>query len=109
MAASISWTVIALVANAAACICWVWLYLLIKQHLQSQHPVIFNGFRYPISPDNEETEVKASFALGDWLRSGKWRRLEDPYLAGLIRARRINFWICCMTLTACAVALLAGW
>lgn len=113
MAAPSSWTVIAVVANAAACICWVWLYLLIKRHLQAKHPLIFNAFRYPLprgsSAVDEEAEVKASFALGDWLRGGGWRRLDDPYLSGLVRARRINFWICCATLAATAVALLAGW
>jgi hypothetical protein len=113
LAAPFSWTVIAIVANAAACIGWVWIYLLIKRHLQSRHPVVFNRFRYPVPPgvsaNDEEAEVKASFALGDWLRSGDWRRLDDPFLAGLVKARRVNFWVCCATLTATAVAILGGW
>jgi len=110
LAAPSSWTLIAMAANAAACIGWVWLYLLIKRHLQSRHPTIFNVFRYPGSAANdEEAEVRASFALGAWLRSGEWRRLDDPYLAGLVRARRINFWLCCVTLAVAAVTVVSSW
>ena len=110
MAAPSSVAVLAIAATAAACIGWVWIYLLIKRHLQSRHPAIFNGFRYPrTAADDEEAEVRATFALGAWLRSGDWRRLDDPYLTGLMRARRINVWICGVTIAVAAAALVGGW
>ena len=113
MSRPFTWIVMAVALNAASCLSWLWIYVLIRQHLRTRHPVTYArlGFvRPPLgSADEEEAEIQAGFALSEYLRSGAWCELDDTRLAGLVKARRINFWICCATLAICSTTLLAGW